>query len=129
MRKELYEKTLAAAVERLNELRGLQTKTEKEIIETKQMISSLRSVLGKSHEMESGLGLKAACLDVIRVAAKPMTLGEVGQALEKVGFRLSGYSNPMSAIKNTLARMVGKEIKVETIKGKKLYSTDKWMDF
>src|SRR4051794_22163328 len=114
MTKDLYEKTLSAAVARLKELRTQQAQTEKEIIETKQMITSLRALLGKKSEAESGLGMKSACLDVLKVSNKSMTLGQIGQALEKVGFSLASYSNPMSAIKNTLVRMVGKEVEVAT---------------
>jgi hypothetical protein len=121
MTKEVYEKTLAAAVTDLKALQAQRAELDKKINSTKQMIVSLRAILGRRTEVEVGLGMKEACLQVIRASIKPLTLGQVGKELEKIGFGLSTYSNPMSAIKNTLTRMVGKELEVNTVKGKKLY--------
>jgi hypothetical protein len=129
MSREVYEKTLAAAVEDLKRLQAQQSDIDKKIASTKQMIVSLRTLLGKRAEVEAGLGLKEACLQVLRASSNPLQLGQVGRELERIGYSLRGYSNPMSAIRNTLSRMVGKEIEVHAVKGKKLYSAgldDKW---
>jgi hypothetical protein len=132
MSKEVYEKTLATAVAELKALQTKQAEIDKQIVSTKQMIVSLRALLGKKTDVGAAIGLKDGCLQVLRAAETPLTLAQVATELEKIGFSLGRYSNPMSAVKNTLARMIGKEIKVETTKGKKRYTAtakDDWLSF
>lgn len=131
MTDDLYKRTLKAAITDANRLQSEIAEKQKELIATKQVIVSMRAKLGHKALMEQSVGLKEACIEALRSENNPISLGRVAQTLKGIGFDLSGYSSPLSSIRNTLTRMIGKEIEVTVVKRKKLYKIkpDDWLNF
>jgi len=126
MTNEVYDKALQAALADLKELQKQQMEIEKKIVSTKQIIVSLRTLLGKKAEVESGLGLKEACLQVLHAKiGDRLAVADVVQGLGQIGFNTTAYANPTSAVKNTLDRLAKTPMKTdvesEMKDGKKVY--------
>jgi len=126
MTNEVYDKALQAALADLKELQKQQMEIEKKIVSTKQIIVSLRALLGKKAEVESGLGLKEACLQVLHAKiGDRLAVADVVQGLGQIGFNTTAYANPTSAVKNTLDRLAKTPMKTdvesEMKDGKKVY--------
>src|SRR2546423_7293904 len=74
------------------------------------------------------MGLTEACLEVLRAADKELTGPEVKRGLEKMGFDLTKYENPLASIYPTLNRLAVKDkVMMEEKGGKKTYRLkSKW---
>lgn len=126
MTDDVYEKALTAALEDLKSLQRQQMEIEKKIVSTKQIVVSLKVLLGKKGNIDAGLGLKDACLQVLHGNLfQPMTVPQIVDGLQKIGFEISGYANPSSVVKNTLERLANDpktDVKAEMRDGKKTYT-------
>jgi hypothetical protein len=83
------------------------------IIQLQNQVRSLRiasarnALAARVHQQESAVvGLTEAIRSIFRIRQVPMTAGAVKDALDLVGFDFSNFSNPSSAVHNTLKRMV-----------------------
>lgn len=119
--KEAYEK----ARRELDELTEQREAIDRRMAKLKQIITGLEPLAGPDaqefmQDVLSQVGLKDACLDVLRLASKPLTPSEVVRQLRRL-FRFDmDYANPVAVVTTTLKR--SKEVmEVERPDGKKAY--------
>src|SRR2546427_586104 len=105
-----YKKALDDARLEMAEALRLRAELDSRIARLRQTISSLAQLCDERIDLvdvllREDMGLTEACQEVLRAAFKPLTGLEVKAGLEKMGFDLSRYSNPLASIYPTLNRL------------------------
>jgi len=108
---------LAEIVQKRDELQVQAMELDKEAENVRATIGNLLPLCGESPDPNdlSGLGFTDAVRQVLILNKEKMSALEVKEALEKKGFSLSGYANPLSSIYKILSRLDEKgEVTKET---------------
>lgn len=126
MTDESYKKAYEDAIAELDKLTEQKEAIERRMAKLKEIIATLKPFLSKEdqgfwQDVISEIGLKDACLEILRVHGKPITPSEVVRELGRIfRFDMSEYANPVAVVTTTLKR--SKEV-MEAVRpdGKKAY--------
>jgi hypothetical protein len=100
---EQYSRTLEAAIKEYEALAGQRQEIDGRLAALAQTIGTLTRLCGLTPTVP--WGLTDACRVVLRGAGVPMTPLDVRNRLGAIGFDLSPYSSPLSAIHTVLKRL------------------------
>jgi hypothetical protein len=89
---------------------GKRDRANVRIVELQRDIKALRIIgardaLANKSTEQPLVGFTEAIRSIMRITGKPMTAGQVKDALSLIGYDFGSFSNPAAAVHNTLKRM------------------------
>src|SRR5436853_530064 len=120
--KDDYSRELKAKQERLAGKLAERERLDREIAELRQDIGSLAQLAGRTKTppgILASMGLTDSCREVLLAVNEPLTVAEVRDGLERIGFDTVPYSNVLASIQTTLKRM--DDVEESEKDGKKAY--------
>ena len=106
---------LENAQARLAELIRQRDQINIDLIQVQRDVQALTAVVwreqltkSQNNMQQAVVGLSEAVRSILRLQNKPMTAGQVMDALRMMGYNFAGIVNPSALIHNTLKRMAGR---------------------
>ncbi|MBZ5521764.1 MAG: hypothetical protein LAP21_05945 [Acidobacteriia bacterium] len=107
-----FRKSLAAAIQRRDELTFKRQQIEKEEMQQHKLIAAISEVLGEGRV--DNIGLTEATELVVGVSDNPLTAMEIRDELRGMGYGIDHFSNPLASLHQVLKRLQAKG-KIEPI--------------
>jgi len=106
METENYRKALDEARRELTNTVRQQEELEQRIVDLRQTVTTLSRLCGEEPEIEGQLGITDAVRMAVKSAPHPLTLTEVKEAVEEIGFPLWKQAAPLASVATILSRLV-----------------------
>lgn len=103
---ENYRKALDEARRELTDAMRQQEELEQRIVDLRQTVTTLSRLCGEKPEIEGQLGITDAVRMAVKSAPSPLTLTEVKEAVEEIGFPLWKQAAPLASVATILGRLV-----------------------
>ena len=123
---ENYRKALDEARRELTETMRQQEEIEQRIVDLRQTVTTLSRLCGEEPDIEGQLGITDAVRMAVKSAPHPLTLTQVKEAVEEIGFPLWKQAAPLASVATILSRLV-KGGEVDRKEGDGLKPTFAWI--
>jgi len=111
-----FARTLSAVETELETLLHARAELDRRIAGLRLAVQGLRQTQGLSAPGPEREGLTGSCRAILRSAAQPLSVIEIKEQLDSIGFDWSRYSSPVSALHTVLKRLAasGQAVAAET---------------